>query len=258
MKTIEQKAKAYDEAIDKVAHFIKKHIGFGCMIHPNSSEAKELFNIFPELKESEDEKIRKFTIYIIQHHTSEQISSKDKQKCITWLEKQGEKPQGKSALDAINEEKVDNANKVEPKFKVGDWITDGKALLYITKFEIDYGYELKAIDGKVFHSVSPDLVEANYHLWTIEDTKDGDVLEASDGSIFLFKCVVDSACKHYIGLTTDGVIEFNKGLEHYWEISRAVHPATKEQRDLLFQKMKESGYEWDAEKKELIELKTLL
>ena len=28
-------------------------------------------------------------------------------------------------------------------------------------------------------------------------------------------------------------------------------PATKEQRELLFQKMKEAGYEWDAEKKEL-------
>ena len=30
-----------------------------------------------------------------------------------------------------------------------------------------------------------------------------------------------------------------------------IHPATKEQRDLLFQKMKEAGYEWDAEKLEL-------
>jgi len=29
------------------------------------------------------------------------------------------------------------------------------------------------------------------------------------------------------------------------------HPATKEQRDLLFQKMKEAGYEWNEEKKEL-------
>jgi hypothetical protein len=28
-------------------------------------------------------------------------------------------------------------------------------------------------------------------------------------------------------------------------------PATKEQREFLFQKMKEAGYEWDAEKKEL-------
>ena len=57
--TPEEKAKPYDEAIDKVAHFIKKHIGLGCMIHPNSSEAKELFNIFPQLKENENEEIRK-------------------------------------------------------------------------------------------------------------------------------------------------------------------------------------------------------
>lgn len=61
---------------------------------------------------------------------------------VSFVEKQGEKPQGKSALEAILEEKVDNANKiepkdyssidpyfgkpidkVEPKFKVGDWIT---------------------------------------------------------------------------------------------------------------------------------------
>ena len=30
-----------------------------------------------------------------------------------------------------------------------------------------------------------------------------------------------------------------------------VHPATEEQRELLFQKMKEAGYTWDAEKKKL-------
>lgn len=52
--------------------------------------------------------------------------------------KQGEKPQGKSALETINEEKVDNANEVEPKFKVGDKIkynyptTDTSTLTIIT------------------------------------------------------------------------------------------------------------------------------
>lgn len=30
-----------------------------------------------------------------------------------------------------------------------------------------------------------------------------------------------------------------------------ILPATKEQRDLLFQKMKEAGYMWDTEKKKL-------
>lgn len=39
-------------------------------------------------------------------------------------------------------------------------------------------------------------------------------------------------------------------LAHFGELS-SVFPATKEQRDLLFQKMEEAGYEWDAEKKEL-------
>ena len=33
--------------------------------------------------------------------------------------------------------------------------------------------------------------------------------------------------------------------------SSPVYPATKEQRDTLFAKMKEAGYIWDAEKKEL-------
>ena len=89
----------------------------------------------PELKESEDERIKKEIIDYIKTGTYHK-------KWIAWLEKQGNKPQGKLALEAIREEKVDNANniepkdyssidphfgkpidKVNPKFKVGDWIT---------------------------------------------------------------------------------------------------------------------------------------
>ena len=39
-----------------------------------------------------------------------------------------------------------------------------------------------------------------------------------------------------------------------WRVFTA-YPATKEQRDLLFRKMKEAGYQWDAEKKELRKIK---
>ena len=39
-----------------------------------------------------------------------------------------------------------------------------------------------------------------------------------------------------------------------WRVFTA-YPATKEQRDLLFRKMKEAGYEWDADKKELRKIK---
>ena len=36
-----------------------------------------------------------------------------------------------------------------------------------------------------------------------------------------------------------------------WDNNNKVYPATKEQRDFLFQKMKEAGYEWDDDEKEL-------
>lgn len=59
------------------------------------------------------------------------------------VEKQGEKPQGKTALEAIQEEKVNNKNcatdKVEPKFKVGDWVvistTKGDRVVQIASVE---------------------------------------------------------------------------------------------------------------------------
>lgn len=40
-----------------------------------------------------------------------------------------------------------------------------------------------------------------------------------------------------------------------WLYVSHVHPATKEQRDLLFAKMREAGYEWDVDKKELRKIK---
>jgi len=56
----------------------------------------------------------------------------------------------------------------------------------------------------------------------------------------LFHCVIPSCRSFRVG-----------GM---WRVFTA-YPATKEQRDLLFKKMKEAGYEWDAEKKELRKIK---
>ena len=63
---------------------------------------------------------------------------------ISFVEKQdNKKPQGKLALEAVNEEKVNNKNcatdKVEPKFKVGDWVvistTKGDRVVQIASVE---------------------------------------------------------------------------------------------------------------------------
>lgn len=82
-----------------------------------------LEEILPELAESEDEKIRKELIEHIKANKwadyvlFQKFSPDD---VIAWLEKQVEKPQGKSALEAIEEEKkVDNANKVASAWNNG-------------------------------------------------------------------------------------------------------------------------------------------
>lgn len=251
-----------------------------------------LERIFPELKESEDERVKrifhsissKISLHLHDIFTEEEFQCFDAWS-IAWLEKQGnklaetnvcavdlsscseeyrkayydgynkcnrdwlrkqdKKVQGKSALEAIKEEKVDNANKVESKFKVGDWLQYRNAQPFYVEEITSQGY----VNGI---SCLPFSWEGEIHLWTIADAQDGDVLVASDGSIFIFAGVVDCACKYYITLTATNDVKINKEKKGgYWETSRAVYPATKEQRDLLFQKMKESGWGFDFEKKEL-------
>lgn len=107
--SIEEKAKAYDKALKEavIAHKDEdRHL------------KATLERIFQELKESKDEKIRK-ALYNMAKVPRKEIYEAEgitKEQALAWLEKQGEqKPQGKTALEAIKEEKVDNANKVEPQ-----------------------------------------------------------------------------------------------------------------------------------------------
>lgn len=101
----------------------------------------------------------------------------------------------------------------------------------------------------------------NYHLWTIQDAKDGDVLIDKSGSRecpFIFKETKPSDIKTdmlnplaVLGYCGIGGAGFTKGSGWGDTANCIYYPATKEQRDLLFQKMKEAGYEWNDEKKEL-------
>lgn len=90
-------------------------------------------------------------------------------------------------------------------------------------------------------------------LWTIQDAVDGDVLATNSGDICLFDGTVEEG-KYpfaYCGLTRYGFGVYDRILPFTHDY---VYPATQEQRDLLFQKMKEAGYKWDIDKKELIKL----
>ena len=142
--------------------------------------------------------------------------------------------------------KIEQKSADTPKFKVGDWVVQGKMLYQIEKITDLPGnhFQYWTTDGVWFG----DGTEA--HLWTIQDAKDGDVLAWYDSKcIALFKEEIhdNDSFKSYgfVGACT-GV--FEDGGFHDIE---DAHPATQEQCDLLFSKMKEAGYEWDAEKKEL-------
>ena len=253
MATIEEKAKAYDEAIKKAKSVIEQN--------PLMEYLKKgIEYIFPVLKENEDEETRKELIKFVK---SRLAGFPECDKFVAWIEKQGEhKPQGKSALEAIKEEKVDNRNyiklidKIEPKFKVGDWIVYKDTVWKVCNISLLNYYELLKINNEVSTRRIED-VDKNARLWTIQDAKDGDMLSYNDGHgndcIELIKSITGKKIEFWFCLTNGNSYEVFDGIIPYTNlVSREdATPATKEQRDLLFQKMKEAGYEWDAEKKEM-------
>ena len=97
-----------------------------------------------------------------------------------------------------------------------------------------------------------ETLKHNAHLWTIQDAKDGDVIFYDSGWTCIFKHIHGIWYSSYCFITADG--EFHTGYEEHavdTKINGNANPATKEQRDFLFQKMKKAGYEWDDEKKKL-------
>lgn len=327
--TIEQKVRAYDKAVKEAFTAYKdedKHL------------KETLERIFPELKESEDERIRKALTEFLKSASGgfldTSIKCKTYGKWVVWLEKQdnfskkdvdnaylkgvadtkneiekqyeanyqirkdiatfifnykgdikdrakwmnylginvsfvkkqGEKPQGKSALEAIREEKVDNANKiepkdyssidpyfgkpidkVEPKFHKDEWTVsnlDRKAR-QISEVHFDEYNSYYVVDGKEFNLEEYDRL---HHSWTIKDANAGDVLVDAYGNIGVYMKCNAFYWISYFSLGCNGGFRCFS-ITHENEKS---FPATKEQRELLSQKMKEVGYEWDANKKELI------
>lgn len=214
-----------------------------------------LETIFPELRESEDEKIRKELLSFCQNRADNYPNDpkyKNISAWIAWLKKQGEKTQGKTALEAAKEEKVDNANKIEPKFHEGDWVvistSDGRKVVQVVSIEYFSSGQPRYItsEGKWLGNGT------KARLWTINDAKDGDVV-VNGSNIFIFHFLNDTRLMGYCHVNIDDgrfYDDIGKN-ECFCLIDAVVTPATKEQRDLLFAKMREAGWEWDDEKKEL-------
>jgi hypothetical protein len=136
-----------------------------------------------------------------------------------------------------------------PKFKVGDWITDGNCKCQITFIDSSYWYSETCVLGDV------ESINNTYHLWTIKDVKDGDVLQLGGVTAIFQKYIGNGNCRCYCSVYNgEFEIPSQDGADNSYGCVDAI-PATKEQHDLLFSNMKEAGYEWDAEKKELRKIK---
>lgn len=308
--SIEEKAKAYDEVLERAKDYQKVNGAAGSAV---------ISEIFPELveNESKDEQLRKNCIHFLELQKSHHAATFEIEECIAWLEKQGEKTNpysgtffnynghtwgmcardngvdilldkqlfthleksseqkdpcedcsnpklncsnfpciekkafdsGKSVFEYIKTEHEQKpTDKVKPKFKVGDWIVDNRTgvVHYIAKIKgtVDGCYYVLGYDKRLLHVDN----ESDYHLWTIKDSKDGDVL-AVDGRPFIYDGSKNSVTVGaYCGFNEENI--FRRTYNSV--INQNIVPATKEQRDFLFQKMGELGYVWDSHDKMII------
>ena len=280
--TIKEKAIAYDKALEIARQY------WNDRAMPIGTNFK-LERMFPELKESEDEKVEKAIFGMVYDSDNELWSSYDvsKSDVLDWLEKQG---QQKLVV-------------IIPKFRVGDEIkTANEESLTITKID-EKGYwsedlficdfdeeclwdlveqkptdktkskfkqgdwiifngltlQVKGVVKGFYITTSKDGITNSYdwsidnaaRLWTIQDVKDGDVLVLNN-EVFIYahrKQMYSIAVAHCF---VDNASSFYLDGEFgYKEYGKTISPATKEQRDTLLKAMADAGYTFDFEKKEL-------
>jgi hypothetical protein len=232
--SIEQKAKAYDEVVERLKDFRFEYrfSSFGDVIEEK----------FPEIKESKDEKIREELLNAFQESEDSLymvLTPHRRESFIAWLKKQGEQSQywkpSEEQLEALDyaynscpdtergnyyegvlETIIDDLHKlsekqgeqkpdkVEPKFKVGKWYQCtkdffGKGVTFDKNTAYYCAKEGCLQDEYGCHiAIVKDLYD-NFKLWDItKDAKDGDVLidKSNDRECpFIFKATKPSDIK---------------------------------------------------------------
>lgn len=158
-----------------------------------------------------------------------------------------------AVLDGNKDGLIADTIRLKPKFKVGDWVVQGCIILKIRCVGNErYCYE--TVGGYVDDMLVSEI-DSLYHLWSIKDAKGGDVLACDDeDKVFIYNGKLDlkgRVCAYCGIYKTYDELRFTECAIGNSFTYKEPHPAAKEQRDLLFQKMKEAGYQWDAEKLEL-------
>jgi hemerythrin len=191
--SIEQKAKAYDEAIERA----------NSLLSSNELGNAWIYKLLPELKESEDEKIKEELKKVLDEclNVRPQIVEETQYiRLIDWLEKHTDtdnkfirmretKPKDISEFLArltdveqeflwehiakireLDKEEKNHADKVGPKFKVGDTVKDPYGDLYHITEIIDDSY--KTDDGRFILFKNQEVYTLfNFTAWSEEDDR---------------------------------------------------------------------------------------
>ena len=236
------------------------------------SDIKDAFeDILPDLKVSEDVKIKEDILYILSNTDLSSVSTKFSD-MVNWLDKHS-----KSLMDHDDEimikhlteffktakgiegtretflkwirdlkEKLSgcpeqNKQQYMPMYKIGDFVVGDYAAGKIIEITDD-AYLLDTEQGIPFSS------EHNIHLWTIEDAQPGDVLSwDNERYTIIFKELVDSKIISYCSYNSHNDYWTNNGgYSTEFDTNLRFSPATERAKKILLEKTKENGYEWDA------------
>lgn len=164
--TTEQKAKAYDEAIERAKNYYSTT--------DSASDIKLIGLIFPELKESEDERIRKDIVEAVELHKD--FTQGRKERIYVWLEKH-----------ADTQKKIDHAYAKGLAYAQKALEKQGEHDMGIseaTKQELEDSLN-KALEKETSESCNEFLDEQKPAAWSEEDEARFEscieVLQTSDG-----------------------------------------------------------------------------
>ena len=214
-----------------------------------------LEKLFPDLKQSKDEKIKQELLSQFKQYKSagivqytDDLTIND---VIAWIEKQKNGVNDRSA-ETASTRNIQPEDK--PSFKVNDWVIMTKdasrKIMQIKTIEDDY-YDTADQKGRIIrYSLRQ---SADWKLWTIEDAEPGDIL-ASNDNIVMFKSIDEvkgENMQNYCTYYCDGTNEFHTNTFALLLCKSAYLPATAEQCKMLDEQLVGLGYVWDEKYKKL-------
>lgn len=146
-------------------------------------------------------------------------------------------------------------------FKVGDFVydcNDYRKPIYRIDEIVDNTYICKKVDDEsvVLHF---DMNNPYLRLWTVNNATNGDVIVDTLDNIILFRKIgnnaFDDVVDYHCVIFNDDTFEVQDQDFFFGWIEDTFFPATKEQRERLFNKIKENNYVWNSEEKRLSKAK---